>query len=437
MKKGVRLYKLHGSITWYRTEVGDYKSIPIKPSDMEIKLSTDQPAVPLIVYPGRKLDYNEPIIDILVELKELLNTVKYVFVVGYSFKDDHITKLFRYAARRDDELIIFLINPSAYAIYDDKLKYHQDYEFPKNFDRSFIQNSFIAPVSSDLIRRVICLPYKFEKIIPLLKNEYLTKLMKAQSIENQLYIDEDEINRKNCLRLYLECEFMGKVDELIRSIGWTKLVLSDFLFSLEVSFKGIINSISYNDEYYYKKWLEYFEEVCKLFSIDKFNFIALKTQYIELEFNNAIVNISSKTLAGSLEKIIPFVEQKLKIVMDDKFSKINEFQDRIKLLIKYLHLWTDKNMTYNKYFQIRISNYPKEIEELKGRVNIYRNNLSSDERDPIIDGLISQIESKELLKIFGADRLSINFNLIRLLGYLSLKQEHRVVNGRPTNNFQR
>ena len=58
-KHGMRVYKLHGSITWWRTEEGDYKSIPIIHANQVITLSSGKPAIPLIVYPGKKLEYND------------------------------------------------------------------------------------------------------------------------------------------------------------------------------------------------------------------------------------------------------------------------------------------------------------------------------------------------------------------------------------------
>ncbi len=57
---------------------------------------------------GRKLEYIEPIFDMLGEFKKQLNHARYVFVIGYSFKDDHLAKVFKYAAKRNPKLIVFL-----------------------------------------------------------------------------------------------------------------------------------------------------------------------------------------------------------------------------------------------------------------------------------------------------------------------------------------
>jgi hypothetical protein len=56
-------------------------------------MHTRQEIVPIIMYPGRKLEYIEPIFDMLREFKKQLNYARYVFVIGYSFKDDHLAKV--------------------------------------------------------------------------------------------------------------------------------------------------------------------------------------------------------------------------------------------------------------------------------------------------------------------------------------------------------
>lgn len=85
--------------------------------------------IPLILYPGKKLDYSEPVFDTLMELKNSLNIAKYVFVIGYRFRDVHLRELFQNAAHHNQELIIILISPSAYPICKNKLEYLSDNKF--------------------------------------------------------------------------------------------------------------------------------------------------------------------------------------------------------------------------------------------------------------------------------------------------------------------
>ena len=180
----VRLYKLHGSVRWYRTEEADYGSSKVRIKGIKIILDTDQEAVPLILYPGRKLEYIEPLFDMLAEFKKQLDHAKYLFVIGYSFKDDHLAKILRYAAKTSPNLVVFLISPSAHKIYNKILKRHIDIDFPhgvmfENFDK----RSFNADKPSKLNGRVICLPYGIEKIANLLNPIYLQNLKDGQSYE--------------------------------------------------------------------------------------------------------------------------------------------------------------------------------------------------------------------------------------------------------------
>lgn len=65
--------------------------------------------------------------DMLGELKRQLDHAKFIFVVGYSFKDPHLARMFRYAAKRNHNLIVFLIGPDAHTIYYEVLKLFQPF----------------------------------------------------------------------------------------------------------------------------------------------------------------------------------------------------------------------------------------------------------------------------------------------------------------------
>jgi hypothetical protein len=69
-----------------------------------------------------------------MELKSRLNEVRYVFVFGYSFRDDHIRKLFQYEARRNvNSVVVILVGPSAHAIYERELRYRKADQSIKKF----------------------------------------------------------------------------------------------------------------------------------------------------------------------------------------------------------------------------------------------------------------------------------------------------------------
>ncbi len=120
---------MHGSITWRETEEGEIMSIPICDATDTIPLSFGISAVPLILYPGRKLEYSDPVIDTLLELRKQLRSIECAFVIGYSFKDPHLTRLFQYAAKTNRKLVLFLISPSVYQIYHDQLRLYEVFSY--------------------------------------------------------------------------------------------------------------------------------------------------------------------------------------------------------------------------------------------------------------------------------------------------------------------
>jgi hypothetical protein len=81
-----------------------------------------------------------------VELEKQLRTIEYAFVIGYSFKDPHLARLFQYAAKKNRKLVLFLVSPSAYQIYSDQLEYYEDERFPKGFTKKgFTSEGFTTP----------------------------------------------------------------------------------------------------------------------------------------------------------------------------------------------------------------------------------------------------------------------------------------------------
>jgi hypothetical protein len=273
--KDLNIFKLHGSVNWYGTKVGEYFSIPIKTKDMDIRSVSGYIGTPLILYPGNKFKYVEPILDILVILKDMLLKAKCCFIIGYSFRDDHIRKLFHYTARNNKQLIIFIVSPDAHNIYNEKLTYYLN---EQTIDKE------ISPIPSDLEDRVILLPYKFEKILPNLRQYYenLEKGLRYDSLiydskeigeplninqnprhKNEIHIiDENSpisyeellniTDIKKSLDYYSKCEYFKRCEEIIKdSEGWDKVLRDDLRFSLSLLLRFVLNYLGSNNQRYY------------------------------------------------------------------------------------------------------------------------------------------------------------------------------------------
>ena len=248
--KDLCLYKLHGSVTWSRDEKGRYTRNEIAITDTrepQINIVSGEKEVPLISYPGRKLEYFEPLFDLLEELRKRLNdaNLKYIFAIGYSFRDDHIRRLIQYAAEKNHEFILFLISPSAHQIYEDNLKNYKDIDFKHTYSDKFSQR-FNRVKTSSLSGRVISLPYKIENIIDSLEDTYLVEMKRGQEQERiESEKDQNQVVRwDECLKHFIACEYFDKVEEIVNKKmgGWDKLMNGDYVL-YELGWKIIIKSL--------------------------------------------------------------------------------------------------------------------------------------------------------------------------------------------------
>ena len=82
---------------------------------------------------------------------------------------------------------------------------------------SFTESSFNKDKTSNVTGRVICLPYKIEKIIDSLNDVYLVELKKGlaqEIIENEK--DQNQVIRwQEYLKHFIACEYFEKVEQII------------------------------------------------------------------------------------------------------------------------------------------------------------------------------------------------------------------------------
>lgn len=255
----IRLYKLHGSITWYRSEQGDYTRSDIIVDKDRVLLLDGQQMIPLILYPGRKFSYFAPLLYNLSELQKTLRIAKHVIVVGYSFKDPYITKMFQDAAKENNELTLLLISPHAARIYQDNLEAVDDPEISHGFTfRGFSEDADMQ-LPSSLKGKVIVLPYTFKTILPSIR-EYIGNLKQARHLEKQLKEtrapDQNILVRKKCLQSFIECEHMERATEIFNDIESNLVSLDTWASTLEIVFQGLLHVLASGDEYLIFHWKE-------------------------------------------------------------------------------------------------------------------------------------------------------------------------------------
>ena len=158
----IKLFKLHGSIIWYRTDWGNYVKLPVEIGESDkITLIGGEIASPFILYPmGRKWEYAEPLEYLTTKLQKCLKDAKVCIVIGYSFRDDYIRNIFFEAAKENKKLTIVLISPNAWEVFKEKLR--------------FIDEEKV--ISSPIYEMVICFNYPFSSV---LRDNYLYRCCKS------------------------------------------------------------------------------------------------------------------------------------------------------------------------------------------------------------------------------------------------------------------
>ena len=401
----VRLYKLHGSVMWYRTDRGDYVKLPIMSQRADIKLITGERAATLILYPIRKWEYAEPLLELLIELKKKLEKAKFLFVVGYSFRDDHIRRIFWDAARKNRRLIIFLISPNAHEIYYGKLRDYEIPELPHDFSSDFSSEDFDAAVPSELAGRVVCLPYRFENVLPLLKNHFLRKLREGLTIEIEFKNRENRgetVDWAQLLQLFVECEFMEKFGEILSKINWTEYQRTYWSSALETSLKALLNYLSCPGTAEANLWRKRFSDCFNsTLGVETVSFAVMRgPREIQLRFSLTETSfIGIVSAIEMVQRLINICKQKASLIDITGHKEIDLIQKKIERFHDYLLLWK-KSILCDDYIKLRAQKHPQLIDKFKQENEKYQANYSEEQHTKIAS-ILKEIEGKELVEIYG------------------------------------
>ncbi len=117
----VRIFKLHGSANWYTDEEGNMRWVDVQTVDGGALMTNEQVVRGRMVYPVvEKLLYREPFYPMFHQLRTDLSTADRCYVVGYSFRDDHILDVFHDSLKMNDSLDLIIIDPDGEVIAQDK-----------------------------------------------------------------------------------------------------------------------------------------------------------------------------------------------------------------------------------------------------------------------------------------------------------------------------
>jgi hypothetical protein len=376
--RDLNLYKLHGSVTWWRDERGRYTSNEISMIDAKEPLRnivTRELEVPLISYPGRKLEYFEPIFDLIDQLKNRLNNpnLKYIFAVGYSFRDDHIRRIVQYASEINRQFILFLISPSAHQIYQNNLQSYKDMDIVHSFTyTSFTEKSFNKARPSSLVGRVICLPYKFEEITDSLYDVYLAELKKGIELEviESGKTEPQVAGWEECVKHFIDCEYFDKVNYIIekRMGGLDRLMQDDpnlYELGWKIIIKLLLNTLFLDNER--EQWSQNFKKYLTVLANNVESKLLDQTDSLYLEFKysqNRPIKLGSE-IHGLFKRLSKIHDSHPIFSNDNASGKTNLAGIKIREVVDYFSTWQNNNVSLPDYIGLREVKYPEFIIPVK------------------------------------------------------------------------
>ncbi|MEP7364992.1 MAG: SIR2 family protein [Acidobacteriota bacterium] len=100
----IYLYKLHGSITWYRDRT----------AGNILKLAATPQATPDLIFgTDYKMQYIDPYLFYAYQLRRFSLEARFILTIGYGYHDEHINGIITQALKHNPERVLIAISPTA------------------------------------------------------------------------------------------------------------------------------------------------------------------------------------------------------------------------------------------------------------------------------------------------------------------------------------
>ena len=213
------LYKLHGSVNWYRTLNGAYFKLPIRNPPREVRTYSGAEAEALMLYPAQKLEYSGPFLEMLGRLRDRLKSSAVAVVIGYSFRDPHVARVFAEALSSNPNLVLIIVGPHAPEIYATRLA-------GIRIDRLGVPPLDEVTEASSLRGRVFAIPSTVENATGFLFSHTLPKLFDALGKEFEVRekdIRFELVDYSEALSKHLEAGFLDRcelIEPRVEAFQW-------------------------------------------------------------------------------------------------------------------------------------------------------------------------------------------------------------------------
>lgn len=393
-KLDFHLYKLHGSIMWYKTDRGDYLKLPLPPQDGKVKLIFGEEAHHLILYPMQKWEFDEPLLEMMQQFRTYLEKSTAVIVVGYSFRDPYMTKIFHDAARKNRNLFVVLVSPNARKIYEENLRYY------------FIEDKKNS-VPSSLENRVLCLQYKFEEILHII-NDFSHDVRSGFTLEERSVEASYSGGSPNWyfnngpLEYFIKAEFIDKANSLFDHIDWKDCIKQNQIKVAVDSFKMFILSAEQKLPSY-DNWLKLFLESSSIISSEKLGIsideMNQRPSYTFWETSHSGRPISA--LFEGLNLIAEFINKKKNNLPKNSLSY--DLCNRVLLLSNFVNARNSDQRAYAEVMDFDPNTYSElGKEKYNQAASNYEKNPDTKNWDNIRSAF-NDLEKQRLTEIIGAD----------------------------------
>lgn len=347
----VKHYKMHGSVIWYENKkTKECLRIPVhtfiegKPANLRTIFGED--VEPLLLYPGQKSEYVEPLTELQLMFKDRLlqrKGVKILIIVGYSFRDAYIIHMLWDAARANKDLHIVLIDPNALQHFNSRLK------FIEKDEQSL----------SRLHDRVVCLPYPFGTIIHRLKNHYLSNLRSI--IRSEIMNTENERlgitpDWEIFLRLCIDSEFFMKMEYVLENKirkEWDALQFASLSQKFLYEVKAMLHFVAAQGNFYV--WMKRANKSLNFLALENFRVSCEKAGLVFFfQFGSNRLDYSEISKSW-IKPVLLEYQGKLNLLGSgsrDRFSKIQTSFDRLEKLNNYL-VQLEGRVRWQEYLELR------------------------------------------------------------------------------------
>jgi hypothetical protein len=129
----VRVFKMHGSLYWLRTESGKFIRVPVKGLPIHhVRYLTDEEVSEMMIYPALQKDkQSEVYLWLFRKFIDQLGNCDTCVVIGYSLRDREIVENIYDALYRNPKLWLVIVNPTASSIRLEKFGHLDDAIFSR------------------------------------------------------------------------------------------------------------------------------------------------------------------------------------------------------------------------------------------------------------------------------------------------------------------